>query len=472
MNKTPFFTHTYATVLAKFLTYCLLNIVLCLYAVSPALSASPHDDTNALDFSIFHLGSGDPVILVVGGIQGDEPGGFSAATLLATRYTVTKGSLWIVPNLNFPSIIRRSRGIWGDMNRKFAILDAKDPQFHSVSRIQELIRAPEVRLVLNLHDGSGFYCPTYKNKLRNPKRWGQSVIIDQSFMPNVPKPNKDYNTANPTEKLHYLEALAQEVVCSVNKHLIKPDHSIAVHNTHTAKGDVEMEKSLSWYAVRHGKAAFGVEASKEFSVAGRTYYHLHMIEAFAHAVGIEMERDFPLTFKGVSTALQSGLSVHFVNNRISLPLEDVRRHINFFPLPLKDYAPVTSKPIMAVLPKDKTLRVHYGNRTLTTISPEWRDMDYSLNNLRVIVDGKEQEIAFGQIVPVKKHFNVLLPKEYRCNAIGANTGKDNEAHMNLERASFIKRFSVDNSGSVFRVEIYRGKKFCGMFLVRFGHKNS
>ena len=57
-----------------------------------------------------------PVVLVVGGIQGDEPGGFSAATLLTTNYTIRKGVLWVVPNLNFPSIIKRSRGLYGDMN--------------------------------------------------------------------------------------------------------------------------------------------------------------------------------------------------------------------------------------------------------------------------------------------------------------------------------------------------------------------
>ena len=83
---------------------------------------------------------------VVGGIQGDEPGGFSAATLLATRYEIAEGAVWVVPNLNFPSIIRRSRGLHGDMNRKFARLAENDPEFATVRRIQELIRHPAVGL--------------------------------------------------------------------------------------------------------------------------------------------------------------------------------------------------------------------------------------------------------------------------------------------------------------------------------------
>lgn len=54
-----------------------------------------------------------------------------------------------------------------------------------VRRIQDLIRHPKVVLVLNLHDGSGYYRPAHEDKLRNPARWGQSVIIDQERLPGV-----------------------------------------------------------------------------------------------------------------------------------------------------------------------------------------------------------------------------------------------------------------------------------------------
>ena len=60
-----------------------------------------------------------PTILIIGGIQGDEPGGFTAASLLVTDYEISRGEVWVVPNLNFESIIKRSRGVYGDMNRKF-----------------------------------------------------------------------------------------------------------------------------------------------------------------------------------------------------------------------------------------------------------------------------------------------------------------------------------------------------------------
>ncbi len=436
-----------------------------LCTISPVKANSNHEKN--LDFSLFRIGTTAPVMLIVGGIQGDEPGGFSAATLLATRYKVESGTLWIVPNLNFPSIIKRKRGVHGDMNRKFAILDHTDPEFGTVNRIQKLIRDKQVKIILNLHDGSGFYRKKYENALRGPNRWGQSIIIDQEFMPNFTLHNQDFITTTSENRLQFLDSMAQNVTKIVNKHLLNKDHFFEVRNTHTAKGDREMEKSLSWFAVRHGKPAFGLEASKEFSVVRRAYYHLQMVEAFAQLVGIKLERDFELTLKGVEEALYSGLSVSFMNNKVMLPLEDVRSRINFLPLPKTNYAPIASKPIMAVLPNGKNLYVHYGNRTLTTISPDWHEIDYSLDMLRVMVDGQKKLINFGSVVTVNKEFKVLPIDGYRVNAIGANSGKHNESDILFSEKSFIKRFSVDNGGSIFRVEVYKDKSFCGMFLVRF-----
>ncbi len=444
--------------------YCCIFFLSLAFFSTALAKVNKAENASHLDFSFFKKGDEGPVLLVIGGIQGDEPGGFSAATLIATRYSVKKGSLWVVPNLNFPSIIKSSRGIHGDMNRKFAALDSKDPQYNIVSRIQEIIRDPRVCLVLNLHDGSGYYRPTYIDKWHGPKRWGQSVIIDQARMPKMQVPQGNALV----DAQEDLAKTAAFVSAEVNKHLLEAGHIMHVHDTQTAKGDKEMEKSLSWFAVRHGKPAFGLEASKNLPVVKRTYYHLHMIESFAKNLGIELHRDFDLHLDGVRKALYSDLSVSFMGGRIILPLEDVRRTIRFLPLqPLKEQALVTSKPIMAVLPKNKDLQVHYGNRLLTTINPDWHELDTSLTGVKVKIDGTEREVAFGESVQVQKRFTVLAHKGYRVNAIGANTGLKDENLQEFTAKSFIKTFSVDNGGSIYRVEVYKDKKFCGMFLVRF-----
>lgn len=98
------------------------------------LSLSQFVFAEPLRFSLHKIESGipGPTLLVIGGIQGDEPGGFTAASMLVTNYKIQAGSIWVVPNLNFKSIIKRSRGIHGDMNRKFNVLSKKDPEFDEV----------------------------------------------------------------------------------------------------------------------------------------------------------------------------------------------------------------------------------------------------------------------------------------------------------------------------------------------------
>jgi len=98
-------------------------------------------NVQALEFSL-HKNEGQlpgPTVLIVGGIQGDEPGGFNAASLLATHYRIERGRLWVVPNLNFDSIVRRSRGLNGDMNRKFPEISPQDPDYPAVERIKQII---------------------------------------------------------------------------------------------------------------------------------------------------------------------------------------------------------------------------------------------------------------------------------------------------------------------------------------------
>ena len=453
-------------ILLRALFLCLLCLLLpCGAAATPRkpvkLPPKPLNCEMCMHFTLYRHGDDSPAVLVVGGIQGDEPGGFSAATLLATHYTITRGAVWIVPNLNFPSIVRNSRGVHGDMNRKFLRLDKNDPEYSTVSRIQELIRHPGVKLVLNLHDGSGFFRPQYEDALHNPRRWGQCVIIDQSVMPEH-LPHSD------------LEAMARQSCEDANSRLLSPTHRYYIKNTKTGDGDREMEKTLSWYAVRNQKAAFGLEVSKEFPVEVRAYYHLLVVESFLRQAGVEFTRDFELTAPGVLAALQSDVRVAFADNRVVLPLEDARPRVNFLPLPKGELKMTASKPILAVLREDDGLAVLYGSRRLTRIQPDWRDTDNGINSVKVKVDGIEQVVPFGQVLAVRDSFHVLPMSAYRVNAIGAKQlsarsapQAPDKSGLDIRQSDFRPRFSLDTRATLYRVEVYRGQRFTGMFLVRF-----
>lgn len=432
------------------------------------------DEHGPLDFSLHEHGPGQgPTLFVVGGIQGDEPGGFSAASLLVTHYNITKGKLFVVPNLNFHSIVLRGRGLYGDMNRKFATLASNDPEFDTVSKIKELLLNPKVDAILNLHDGSGFYRPSWESAMRNPARWGQSVIIDQISI-----------GAN---SYGQLENIAEKVLLRTNSLLLAPDHKYFLKNTRTAEGDKEMEKTLTFFAIKNGKPAFGVEASKDFPLPVRAYYHLQVLESFMQSLGITFERNFELTPKGVAEALSKNLEVAFFDGHVVLPLDNVRSNLTHIPLRKHDKLNFsTTSPLLTVVHAKQNsaeLEVYYGNRLLTTLRPDYLDYDHSLQKMVIYADGQEQEVRFGETIKVSRSIKIKSVPNYRVNAIGPqlNSG-GSECGITLARDDFPSRFSLDQAGNTFRVEVYRqmphkvdepqGKKsvsdpFAGMILVQF-----
>ncbi len=426
------------------------------FAAHPLEESLPFKPASS-GFTLRKLGTGNgPTLLIIGGIQGDEPGGFSAASLIASHYTILSGSIWVVPDLNFASILERTRGAYGDMNRKFAFITADDPEYDTITRIKGILLDEHVSLVLNLHDGSGFYRPTWEDALRNPKRWGQSVIIDQEEM------------QAPPFSLHATASLIEE---EVNKTLLNPNHRYHIYNTYTAAGNTEMAKTLSYFAVCNGKPAFGIEASKEIAPEDRAYYHLQIIEAFMRQNGIRFERDFSLTPQGVLGALNSHLKVSAYSNKLVLHLDNIRPAIRMLPFKKGAVPDVrASKPLLALVPEKASTdwRVAYGNRTLTRVTPSFVDYDHSLDSLDLNVDGNPHTVRIGEIIPVKHFFMVRHKPGYRVNAIGAQKEKNGtEAEIVLKRSDFLPRFSLDLDATTYRVEVYKGNAFAGMVLVRF-----
>jgi hypothetical protein len=215
-----------------------LGVLVCLGIMGTAQAGSFDP---SLDFTVHTLASGRPgkTALIVGGIQGDEPGGFNAAALIATHYKILSGQVIVVPNLNFPSIVRRSRGVHGDMNRKFDYLKSSDPEWKTIGRIKSMIQDPEVDFILNLHDGSGFYTLDYESPLRHPGRWGQSIIVDQAVMPK--------SSDREARLFADLVQAADQSALAINNRLLDPTHKVHVKNTRTAQGNEEMAKTLTFF---------------------------------------------------------------------------------------------------------------------------------------------------------------------------------------------------------------------------------
>jgi len=217
-------------------------------------------------------------LLIIGGIQGDEPGGFLSADLYADMELV-RGNLIVVPRANFYSIILNRRQINEDMNRKFSGSSRENYEAQVVSILKRLIT--ESDCLLNLHDGSGFYRDTWESEMRNPARYGQSIIVDC----------EDYRDL--AGKEIPLGRMAKRAISKINDQIDNPDHLFHFNNHRTRAPDSshpEQRKSATYYALYEcGIPAFGIETSKSLPLETRIYHHNLAVNSFMEILDITPE---------------------------------------------------------------------------------------------------------------------------------------------------------------------------------------
>ncbi len=401
-----------------------------------------------------------PHLLLLAGIQGDEPGGFNAANLFLIHYSVLKGLVEVVPVLNKPSMLRNHRGLYGDMNRKFAALDKNDPEYPIIQEIKSLIAKPNIDAVLHLHDGGGYYRPVYIDATLNPKRWGNCFIIDQDEVKGAKFPN--------------LLAFANNTIESINAHLLHPIEKYHLKNTRTAQGDTEMQKALTFYAINQKKSAFANEASKELPLASRVFYHLQAIEGLLNQLNIPFKRDFELNPNSVHALINDKSLWAKISSLPKMPLFNLRPKLNHFPLPYNTkipQIPIESNAYIVGLVKNKQeVFLKYGNKLMTRLSPFYIEFDHSLEEVKMQIDNKDQMVKIGSVVEVKESFYIHAMDNIRANVIGfsvSNENKPNEAGYTIKFKDFQKRFSLDKQERIYRIEFYKNNAFSGMILVKF-----
>ena len=262
----------------KKLLFFLVGFSLCSFLLaSPAFSRREHlvyFPNTAYELNIYKISGKNPgkTLMLIGGIQGNEPGGFLSADLYADM-SLEKGNLIVVPRANFYSIIMNKRGPNGDMNRKFSHNDISSTMEDKiVSILKELIS--ESDYLLNLHDGAGYYYPKYIDKWRNPMLFGQSIIADC----------EEYKVPD-SDRVINLGDMARKVIDEVNPHIENDLYKFHFMNTRTFEKDSphrEQKGSATFYAlVKHNIPAFGVETSKFLpSIDMKVRYHNLVINAF------------------------------------------------------------------------------------------------------------------------------------------------------------------------------------------------
>jgi len=198
-----------------------------------------------------------PTLLIIAAIQGDE-----IAPTLAIDHLIDislkKGSLIIIPRANLPTIIAGKRLINHDMNRRFDIVGtplmvSENYEDHVVSEIKKYIDSAD--MLLNLHEGGGFYRHTFEGINHNSTKYGQCIIADSDTF-YVAKTRKTIN----------LKKIAETIIEKINKNITIPEYTYRFNNHNTLDENTkhrEQRKSATYYALTSANIpAFGIEVSK------------------------------------------------------------------------------------------------------------------------------------------------------------------------------------------------------------------
>ena len=114
---------------------------------------------------VTHSGVEGPRVLVLGGVHGNEPGGWLAAEAIA-EWTPAAGSLLVVPRANVlaTQALERTLPELGDLNRLYpGDPEHALPMGRMASAIVGAATEFEVDLVLDLHESWGFYLERTQN---------------------------------------------------------------------------------------------------------------------------------------------------------------------------------------------------------------------------------------------------------------------------------------------------------------------
>lgn len=253
-----------------------------------------------------------PTMLIIGGIQGDEPGGFLSADSYAD-IKLDKGNLIVIPRTNFYSIMLFNREVKGvDMNRLFDKAPY-DWQGDIVNKIKEYMKQSD--MFLNLHDGWGFHYPKHISWHKSPDRFGYSVIVDE----------EEYTCKDGT--ILKLGEIARKAMDAANAKIPDDDPKKHYFNTETSKSTTRfkgMRKSATWYAVTDlCIPAFGIEGSKNMKLDKNVLYHNYVINEFMKNLGIEIEYPNTHTYapEFIGAVIKVGDSEKFIRGGSEISVE-------------------------------------------------------------------------------------------------------------------------------------------------------
>ncbi len=125
----------------------------------------------ATDLYIIESGKAGPVVLIVGGVHGNEPAGYTAAAKV-TEWEVDKGTLLVIPKANKLACDSKVRYLssMGDLNRDFPQSSTEGADNVLSRAIWSAVKTYDVDWLMDMHEGYDYY------KNSSTSSVGQSLI--------------------------------------------------------------------------------------------------------------------------------------------------------------------------------------------------------------------------------------------------------------------------------------------------------
>ena len=193
-----------------------------------------------------------PVVLILGGVHGNEPAGAEAAARICS-FSPLRGKIVVVPRINPLGLDRNIRYLpeIGDMNRVYPPSGDNTPAEKLGSEIIGLMERYKISMLIDLHEARTFH-------RMDKTSLGQTLLFAE-------------NSVSAT--------LAMDAVDTVNKGINDGVKKF------TLVGH-PIPESSAWYAGKvFGIAAFTVETSSKQTLEERTAQHLAMVHALLTAGG-------------------------------------------------------------------------------------------------------------------------------------------------------------------------------------------
>ena len=110
-------------------------------------------------FYIYGTGLPGPILTVLGGVHGNEPGGWLAAERLVQQVRPVAGGFLVVPRANRLAIdlFQRTTDEMGDLNRLYPGDANGQPMAQMAHQIVETLKAYRVTHVIDMHESWAFY---------------------------------------------------------------------------------------------------------------------------------------------------------------------------------------------------------------------------------------------------------------------------------------------------------------------------